>query len=84
MSLCYKLDAVCIENTIYLFIDQVLVYRFYISIVCYFCMIFFVFLFYWCRAHDTFVQLNDIYTKCFNVSDYIVKCMIYMYNKCKI
>lgn len=43
MSLCYKLDAVCIENTIYLFIDQVLVYRFYISIVCYFCMIFFVF-----------------------------------------
>lgn len=43
MSLCYNLDAVCIENTIYLFIDQVLVYRFYISIVCYFCMIFFVF-----------------------------------------
>lgn len=43
MSLCYDLDAVCIENTIYLFIDQVLMYRFYISIVCYFCMIFFVF-----------------------------------------
>lgn len=43
MSLCYNLDAVCIENTIYLFIDQVLMYRFYISIVCYFCMIFFVF-----------------------------------------
>lgn len=45
MSLCYKLDAVCIENTIYLFIDEVLMYRFYIhvSIVCYFCMIFFVF-----------------------------------------
>lgn len=45
MSLCYNLDAVCIENTIYLFIDEVLMYRFYIhvSIVCYFCMIFFVF-----------------------------------------
>lgn len=45
MSVCYKLDAVCIENTIYLFIDEVLMYRFYIhvSIVCYFCMIFFVF-----------------------------------------
>lgn len=45
MSLCYDLDAVCIENTIYLFIDEVLMYRFYIhvSIVCYFCMIFFVF-----------------------------------------
>lgn len=81
MSLCYKLDAVCIENTIYLFIDEVLMYRFYIHVSLY---DFLCFLFYWCRAHDTFVQLNDIYTKCFNVSDYIVKCMIYMYNKCKI
>lgn len=81
MSLCYKLDAVCIENTIYLFDVQILY-------TCIYCLLFLYdflcFLFYWCRAHDTFVQLNDIYTKCFNVSDYIVKCMIYMYNKCKI
>lgn len=72
-------DAVCIENKLVVIYGlspdvQIIFIHNLLFLYDFICILYF-----WCRAYDTFVQCNDIL--CFNVGDYIVKCMTY---KCKI